>query len=279
MIFNLNRHYTYIYGTLQYMYIYMVDCYYNCCDKYTILLNKYSKDFKNIIHPSVCKANYELDKKLQQKYIFMHILNIYIFFSNLKDRFLNILPEHTLQMTYFNTKTNKTYTLFPSLYLLEYYEKSNNPHTIYYNITVWSSKHKAYISLYIDSIILRELIYIYPSNPYTVHNILCLLKHTNYVQSIKINSDIYNPYLNTEKACNYTLAPYFRSFAIPNNITVKALYMLYIYLNNRNIFPINYPDLYMDSGIEIILVHTNNYEKQFSNNDIIYSSNNVGSID
>jgi hypothetical protein len=145
---------------------------------------------------------------------------------------------------------------------------------------MWSTKEFKYKSIFIDGLILSELEKKYMNNPYTINNILNLLKYKNNVTSIHINSvsDI-NLYDNTYiyKYKNI-LKPYFDSLAIPNNITLRALYILYLYENNC--YPINIMNIDTYVHITATIKHSNCYEIQYTDkNSIVFSSLDVNVID
>jgi transposase-like protein len=114
-----------------------------------------------------------------------------------------------------------------------------------------------------------------------------LLKYTNAVKSIDINfidkeSKNYNFICKKYEALNnndtlYTLdtcklTPYFTSFAIPNNVSVQSLQLLYTYLYNF--------DIISKRNLTIYLIHHNGYRTYFNTpNDIVFSSLDVNEID
>ena len=108
------------------------------------------------------------------------------FKNNIYKLLAKCIPEHTLEITSFNTKTNKIHTLFPLLCLFKYYRIPRRLHEVYYSITIWSSKDNKYISLFIDALILSELENKYILQPYSITNILELLKYTNTIKYIDI---------------------------------------------------------------------------------------------
>ena len=201
----------------------------------------------------------------------------YIILDNTRNYITRIIhkciPEHTLQITAFNTKTNKIQKMIPLLYLFKYYRIPRRLHEIYYSITVWSNTENKYISLFIDAIILSELENKYKTNPYSVTNIVGLLKYTNNVKYIELYiNHITNYYNNIQHT---TLIKYYSSLAIPNNITVHALYLLCLYLHNIPII-----DFYYNNGPIIKLIHNNDYETIFtSKNDIVFSSLDINVVD
>jgi len=205
--------------------------------------------------------------------IYKNIANIF----NITYRQLTVyIPEHTIQITSFNTKTNKIQPLFPLLCLFKYYRIPRKLHEIYYSITVWSSIENKYVSLFIDGLILSELETKYNINPYTIPNILGLLRHTNNIKYIHISNtknDItyyFNTYIQRT-----TLVKYYNSLAIPNNVTVHALHLLYLYLNNCHAI-----DLLDYQNTTVKITHNNNYETIFvDKNAVVFLSLDVNTID
>ena len=224
---------------------------------------------------------------------YIHAYDAIIYVYNKLISIINyLIGNHVLNIAYFDTTTNKNVTCIPYLYLLNYYKPALRPNEIYYSITLWSKQHNKYISVYIDDVILRKSIAHNQQNlhnQYTISNILNLLKYANAVESIEI-SFIDKPLISTD--CNliykkyealnnidtlytldtYKLNPYFTSFAIPNNVSVKALQLLYTYLYNFDIINKN--------NTIIHLIHKNGYITCFDiSNDIIFSSLDVNELD
>ena len=260
---------------IQPVYICTIDMYYNLIDKSEIILYTYKTNFKTHLTKKSCTSN---TNDWTELHILRKLCMIYIYWIYIKDVLLSYIPDHVYHIGYINTRTNDMCTLLPLLCMFKYYKFTKKPHTVYYTICVWSSKTKSYKRIFIDSLILHELQYIYPRNPYTVSNILGLLKYKTDIQYIKINSSN-SSNSNTELhniiySYNLTLQPYFSSFAIPNNISVKALYMLYRYLHTNT----NYVHL-LQNTINVTLIDSHNYERKFTDNEIVYTSLDVNSID
>ena len=179
----------------QSVYICVVDMYYNFIDKYEIILYTYKTNLKTN-HKTNLKTNGINKPRLLSEnandWTELHILRklcmIYIYWIYIKDTLLSYIPDHVYHIGYINTRTNDMCTLLPFLCMFKYYKFTKKPHTVYYTICIWSSKTKSYKRIFIDSLIFHELQYIYPHNPYTISNILSLLKYKNDIQYIKINS-------------------------------------------------------------------------------------------
>jgi len=199
--------------------------------------------------------------------------------------FASIAYDHTINIVYFNIDKNQSITYLPSLYFLKYFTIPRKPNEVYFNITMWSSKNRAYVTIFIDGVLLHELRNIYPDNPYTVQHIVNLLKYSNTIDYIDI-VHTRKKYKTDDTITKKQIEPYLRSFAIPNNITVRAFEFLYAYLQNDYInynelkFLVPYNYVVKNYNMEVILVHKNMYKTRFiDRNDIIYSSLDVNAID
>ena len=265
-----------------------------CNLTYTTIMTYVSKLVSSFIH-----NDYEIEHANTYKYIFLQILLFYVlidtkinFIKNLLYKwFAYIVCDHTINIVYFNIVTNETITYMPLLYFLKYFTIPSQPHEVYFSITMWSSKKSAYVSIFIDGILLHRLRNIYPDNPYTVSHIVDLLKYSNTIDYIDIihtkKKYIANNANNANNAIDKNkLQPYLRSFAIPNNVTLRAFEFLYAYLQNdymtydnlKFLIPYNY--VVKHYNMEVIVVHNNMYKIRFTDpNDIIYSSLNVNVCD
>jgi hypothetical protein len=261
----------------------------------TILENIHSYIYENtdtntnINTKFIFKNNKDALEFIYKTYI-IHYIRIWFFIDNIYrkltfigfnifNKFAKYIPEHVLCINYFNIKTMNIITLVPILYLFKYYRIPHKLHEEYYTITVWSTKELKYKSIFIDALILSELEKKYSINPYTINNVLNLLKYKNNIISLHINSvENTNSYYVNKYKSNYVLKPYFESLAIPNNVTLRALYILYLYKNN---YPLNHIinfDKYFN--VTAILKHSNGYEIQYTDiNSIVYSSLDVTVVD
>ena len=217
----------------------------------------------------------------------IHYIDMLIFIDNITrklnsirlkiiNKFLKCVPSHVLYILYFDINKYKITLLLPVLYLFKYYRIPKKSHTQYYSITVWSTTELKYKSLFIDAVILSELEnkYVNLSNPYTISNILALLKYKNNIKYIDLGLGTYHIYDKLNK--------YYQSFAIPNNITGNSLKLLYLYLYN---FPLDFLLDLIDFNNEIInnskikIFHNNGYVTTFSNDEVMFSSLDVNIID
>ena len=258
----------------------------------TVIVN----NIKNNVHKfvsSIITDDYEIPHVNTYKYIFLQLLLFYMIIdtqidlikNTLFNLFASIAYDHTINILYFDIEKNHSITYLPSLYFLKYFSIPQKPNEIYFNITMWSSKKRAYVTIFIDGILLHELRNIYPDNPYTVPHIVDLLKYSNTIDYIDI-VHTKKKYKTYDKINKKQIEPYLRSFAIPNNITVRAFEFLYAYLQKDYInfnelkFLVPYNYVVKNYNMEVVLVHTNMYKTRFTeSNDIIYSSLDVNVCD
>ena len=214
----------------------------------------------------------------EYKRIILYLLKLYVITDDIFNKFINVLcsfiPEHAINITEFNTKTNKIQSRIPLLYLFKYYRIPLRLHEKYYSITMWSSKEQKYVSLFIDALILSELES--KIEPYIVPNILSLIKHKNSIKSIIINTTDNDIAYYVSNSQDKKLIKYYNSLVIQNNITVHALHLLYLHVNKcPTIDMFNFT-----KSSSIKLIHNNGYTTIFNNkNDIVFSSLDVDNVD
>lgn len=288
-----------------YIKIYINILYNNALEIMTEIKRK-SNIYLNIITKSV-RDNFKMKKAEDIKFIddyevfgifyktyLIHYVQMLIFIDNITrkiklcgfkviNKLLQYIPEHVLYITYFDIKQYNTKCLLPILSLFKYYRIPSKLHEQYYSITVWCTKELKYKSLFIDAVILSELENKYVSNPYTINNILGLLKYKNNIKYIdlwffKYEDDIEYINLNLVSHKNDKISKYYQSFAIPNNITVKSFKLLFLYLYNLSLDQIEFNNGCIINETTKVM-HTNGYETTFSNDEVIFSSLDVNVID
>ena len=258
----------------------------------TVIVNNIKINVNKFVN-SIITNDYEIPHINTYKYIFLQLLLFYMIIdtqidlikNTLFNLFASIAYDHTISVVYFNIDKNQSITYLPSLYFLKYFTIPSKPNEVYFNITMWSSKKRAYVTIFIDGILLHELRNIYPDNPYTVPHIVNLLKYSNTIDYIDI-VHTRKKYKTYDKIDKKQIEPYLRSFAIPNNITVRAFEFLYAYLQKDYInfnelkFLVPYNYVVKNYNMEVVLVHTNTFTTRFTDpNDIIYSSLDVNACD